>query len=202
MKQSALIISRENFVKVNDVDVLGGPAFWQNVVGIKLQNHDDRLGNLERDMEVIRRNLERSRYESLEEYDETFSSMDKNWTFKAQVQEEEDERDSLLEDRTEEFLKCTDLNSQVQIAACVIAEIRNLLKTTEKQEGNYKRQLLMLMHDAVKRNYTKGLFTGQQASCLVRMARSGSAHLVTEEEYDRYDEELYDCDLEVLPAWE
>lgn len=70
---------------------------------------------------------------------------------------------SLLEDRSEEFLECTDLSSQVRIAACVTAEIKKLLKMTEKQQGNYKRQLLMLMHDAVKRNDTKGLFTEQQA---------------------------------------
>lgn len=202
MKQSARAMNRENFVKVNEVDLLGGQAFWQNIMGLKVQNHDDRLGNLERDMEVIRQNLERSRYESLEEYDETFSSVDQNWIFRTQIQEKEDAGRSLLEERAEEFLECADLNSQVQTAACVIAEIRSLLKSTGKQRGNYKRLLLMLMHDAIKRNYSKSLFTERQTSCLVRMARSSSAFFVTEEEYDRYDEELYDCDLEVLPAWE
>lgn len=112
------------------------------------------------------------------------------------------EKRSQLQEYLEELEENEDLQYQVQISAGIVGKIKEILKTVPKQDNNYRRKLLLLLHQAIKKNYSKHLFTEQQTDVLKRIAKSCNYAIVDKETYYQYDEELFNAELEVLPAWE
>ena len=50
-----------------------------------------------------------------------------------------------------------DKKLQVQIVGELVDEIREMLEDIPKQKNNYRRQMLLMLHEALKQNYTKKL---------------------------------------------
>lgn len=113
-----------------------------------------------------------------------------------------DKNDSKLEAAVSELRKNKDIHEQIQCSAKLILEIRRLLSVLPKKTNNYKRQLLLLLHGAVKRHYSKKLFNTSQLDIFSLIAKECKKDFVAEEDYFYFDEKIYEADLEVIPAWE
>ena len=64
-----------------------------------------------------------------------------------------------------------DKTLQVQIVGELVDEIREMLADIPKQKNNYRRQMLLMLHEALKQNYTKKLFNEIQVKALIEAAR-------------------------------
>lgn len=179
-----------------------------SIWNLKLQNHDERLDKLEAGLKTVTDNMEQFNYASdfKRLYDIPFLTSEdlmlENEMSQSVITDPMDSDVLALEDTVKEFMDNDDLQYQVQVSAKLVMEIRELLDKIPKQKNNFRRHLLLLMHGAVKRNYSKHIFTSQQIKVFLEMAKSCRKKQVTKEEYYEYDEELYECDLEVLPAGE
>ncbi len=93
-----------------------------------------------------------------------------------------------------------DIRDQIAICTSVAQKTLKLLKIMPKSnEDNYKKSIVHLFYQAIKRNYARKLFTKEQIAVLVRLMKESKNMVVSEDKYFEYDEELYNCDLEVFP---
>ena len=56
----------------------------------------------------------------------------------------------------------------------------------------------MLLYTAIKRNYAIEIFSNKQIHILIAITDKCNEKSVSESEYFNYDEQLYECDLEVM----
>ncbi len=75
-----------------------------------------------------------------------------------------------------------DKTLQVQIVGELVDEIREMLADIPKQKNNYRRQMLLMLHEALKQNYTKTLFSEIQVKALIEAARVCNSEFVAKEE--------------------
>ncbi len=172
---------------------------FNSVMQIKIQNQDRQLDKIENRLSILESQLAKAQntYISATAFEDfQYREINEKRNFKIYFSP------SKLESLTEDLVKCPNVQSQVQASAQVIGEIRELLETVPKQKNNYRRQLLLLFHQAVKRNYSKKLFNKEQKKFFSTIARICKKEFVTKEEYYKFDEMSYNNQLDVLPAWE
>ena len=95
-----------------------------------------------------------------------------------------------------------DKTLQVQIVGELVDEIREMLADIPKQKNNYRRQMLLMLHEALKQNYTKKLFNEIQVKALIEAARVCNEEFVAKEQYFSMDKVLCECDLDMMPDLE
>ena len=67
---------------------------------------------------------------------------------------------NLINSIVSELKQIEDKRIQVQIAGELVDEIRSMLQEVPKQKNNYRRQLLLMFHEAIKQNYAKACECG------------------------------------------
>lgn len=95
-----------------------------------------------------------------------------------------------------------DIQEQISLCAKIISRIISILKNIPKESGNYRRQLILLLHSALKRNYASIQFSAEQITLLKDLAQKCNESYIDEEMYFYYDEQLYIEELEVMPLEE
>ncbi|GEM_PF-6010841 len=115
---------------------------------------------------------------------------------------EEERAEQKLENIVLELNEVDDKKLQVQIVGELVDEIKEMLKDIPKQKNNYRRQTLLMFHEALKQNYTKELFSEIQVKALVEISRVCNEKFVTKEQYLRMDDVLCDCNLDMMPDLE
>lgn len=101
--------------------------------------------------------------------------------------------------RTKELVEKEDLRDQIIICSDIVQKTLNLLKLMEKVDlYGYKKNVVHLFFQAIKRNYAKKKFNQKQIELLIKIMKASMEITVTEEEYLKYDEELYLNDLDTL----
>lgn len=115
---------------------------------------------------------------------------------------EDNRLDRKLESLTSELKEAEDKTLQVQIVGELVDEIRRMLKVLPKQKNNYRRQMLLMFHEALKQNYTKMLFNESQGKALTEVARVCNEPFVTRERYFEMDDMLCACGLDMMPDLE
>lgn len=104
-----------------------------------------------------------------------------------------------LEAIVSELNDVDDKKLQVQIVGELVDEIRSLLRDIPKQKNNYRRQMLLMFHEALKQNYTKNIFNETQTKALTETARLCGETFITREQYLKMDDILCECDLDMMP---
>lgn len=107
-----------------------------------------------------------------------------------------------LETMVSELKEAEDKKLQVQIVGELVDEIKGMLKDIPKQKNNYRRQVLLMLHEALKQNYAKRIFNETQVKVLTEVARVCSKAFVTKEQYFKMDDILCECDLDMMPDLE
>lgn len=107
-----------------------------------------------------------------------------------------------LETIASELKEAEDKKLQIQIVGELVDEIKGMLRDIPKQKNNYRRQMLLMFHEALKQNYTKKLFNETQVMALVEAARVCSKSFITKEQYFKMDDILCECDLDMMPDLE
>lgn len=107
-----------------------------------------------------------------------------------------------LETMVSELKEAEDKKLQVQIVGELVDEIKGMLKDIPKQKNNYRRQVLLMLHEALKQNYAKKIFNETQVKVLTEVARVCSKAFVTKEQYFKMDDILCECDLDMMPDLE
>ena len=74
------------------------------------------------------------------------------------------------------------------------------MRKTDKSD--YRKNMVHLFFQAVKRNYARKKFNQKQIALLLKIIKASTKMLVTEEEYLQFDEQLYLNDLDVFPEME
>ncbi len=115
---------------------------------------------------------------------------------------EDNRSEPKLEARTSELKEVEDKKFQIQIVGELVDEIRRMLKELPKEENNYRRQMLLMFHEALKQNYTKKLFTETQVKALTEVAKICNESFVTREQYFKMDDMLCACSLDMMPDLE
>lgn len=101
--------------------------------------------------------------------------------------------------RTEKLAEIEDLRDQIIICSDIAEKTLNLLKLMEKVDlYGYEKNVVHLFFQAIKRNYAKKKFNQKQIELLIKIMKASMEITVTEEEYLKYDEELYLNDLDTL----
>lgn len=186
---------------------------YNTIMQLKIQEQDTSIGNLELGLDEIAAKLNKAKYVYIPENqpmpDFNMNQQIKNDLLKSSmfwnIEPKENKLESksgLLKQVVEELIENDDIHFQVQCAAKIVGEVRSLLKVIPKEKDNYKRQLLLLLHEAIKRNYSKGLFTAEQIAVIIRMVKKCEDRYISKQQYYQYDKELYNCGIEVFPAWE
>lgn len=132
--------------------------------------------------------LSSKRFQDIDEYDSSKTN--------------ENRHEHSLEAITEGLKESGDKTLQVPIVGKLVDEIRKMLKAIPKQKNNYRRQLLLMFHEALKQNYTKKIFNEPQVRALAEIARSCNETFVTREQYLKMDDLLCACDLDMIPDME
>ena len=94
------------------------------------------------------------------------------------------------------------LNSKRDVSRIIVAS-GSLLKIMEKtEENNYKKNVIHLFYQAIKRNYARAKFNESQIGLMVEMIKKSQENFVDEEDYFELDERLYQNKLEIFPEGE
>lgn len=116
------------------------------------------------------------------------------------------EQATLTEDiiiKTEELAEGEDLRDQIAICTEIAEKTLQLLKIMRKTDkSDYRKNVVHLFFQAVKRNYARKKFNQKQIALLLKIIKASTKMLVTEEEYLQFDEQLYLNDLDVFPEME
>lgn len=116
------------------------------------------------------------------------------------------EQATLTEDiilKTEELAVGEDLRDQIAICAEIAEKTLQLLKIMKKTDKcDYRKNMVHLFFQAVKRNYARKKFNQKQITLLLKMIKTSTKMRVTEEEYLQFDEQLYLNDMDVFPEME
>lgn len=96
-----------------------------------------------------------------------------------------------------------DLQDQIACCVSIADKTFRLLKVMEKaEEGNYKKDIVHLFYQVVKRNYAKGRFNEGQIKLLLEMIEKSKKPYISEEEYFEVDKRLYQNKLDIFPEGE
>lgn len=112
---------------------------------------------------------------------------------------EEERAECRLESIVLELRELEDKKLQVQIVGELVDEIKGMLENIPKQKNNYRRQMLLMFHEALKQNYVKSIFSEAQVRSLIEVARVCSEVFVTREQYFKIDDILCECGLDMMP---
>ena len=119
---------------------------------------------------------------------------------------QEQEQSVLTNDILEEvnqLYHAEDIQDQISCCVFIAEKTFELLKMIDKpDENNYKKQVVHLFYQVVKRNYARGKFTKDQISLMTQMIEKSRKPFVCEEEYFELDEKLYLNKLEIFPEGE
>lgn len=186
---------------------------YRTILNLKNQEQDARIGNIEARMDDITTKLNKAKYLYFPE-ETNESTVDLKFIIKGNLEEKKTnynneakqseplEQFSSLEKMIDSLHNDEEMSYQVQSSARIIKEIRHILEIVPKQEGNYQRQLLLLFHEAIKRNYSKHIFTREQIMIFLEIVNACKKAAVSKDRYYQFDKELYKSGLNVLPAWE
>lgn len=94
----------------------------------------------------------------------------------------------------------TCLLTQINFMENLVNDIYLLLSIIPKQENNYRRQSLLLVYDAIKRNYKKRLFTDVEKDFLSEIVNHSKNNYVSAEEYFQQDKWLYEHGIDIFPC--
>lgn len=158
----------------------------------KLNDHEKRVTDVESELNNLR---------ELIHFDNHLTN-DAFYVTKQNESREENRAGRRLENITLELNDMEDIKSQVQIVGDMVDEIRAMLKDVSKQKNNYRRQLLLMLHESLKQNYTKAVFSAKQIKALAEVARVCGEEFVTREQYLQMDDILCDNDLDMMPCLE
>lgn len=93
-----------------------------------------------------------------------------------------------------------DPRDQVGRCAVICRETLDFLKSNKiSNSDNYCVNVMRLFYQAVKRNYSKGLFTEMQVQLMLDMLEECKNGYVDKDRYWEFDERLYDVQLSVFP---
>lgn len=96
-----------------------------------------------------------------------------------------------------------DIRDQIAYCASVCDNTLKLLKIyNDSNDDNYSKRLLHLFYQIIKRNYSKSLFTGEQAAIMLDMIKTVRSPFVDADKYWKFDETLYDAGLNSFPEEE
>lgn len=116
---------------------------------------------------------------------------------------QEKEESMLTNDILEEvkqLYESEDLQDQISHCASIAEQTFRLLKIVKKTgENNYRKEVLHLFYQAIKRNYAKKVFCKEQVDLLREMMEKGQTSYIGEEEYFDFDERLYLNKIEIFP---
>lgn len=100
---------------------------------------------------------------------------------------QEQEQSVLTNDILEEvnqLYHAEDIQDQISCCVFIAEKTFELLKMIDKpDENNYKKQVVHLFYQVVKRNYARGKFTKDQISLMTQMIEKSRKPFVCEEEY-------------------
>lgn len=177
--------------------VLDNNALVNNIILSKQQILDQQ-------METISKNLNNLNFKMNTFIEERYNFdkyMTNNLFFQKSM--ENSEKTNILNKIINEIRKLNDLDDiQDQVAGCayVCKNTLSLLKNMKlSSEENYSKKLLHLFYQAVKRNYSRSLFTNIQIKLMLDMVEECKKTFVHENVYWEFDEKLYECGLVVFP---
>lgn len=154
----------------------------------KLINIDTRVNELEK----FRDNVDNKKYKK-----ESYLDISENMIKKA-------EQNALTNDiinEVEELIDNDDMRDQIHKCRNIADKTLKLLKLMPKQNAdNYRKNLVHLFYQAIRRNYARTLFTKGQIEVLIQLMRESQNKFVSEDRYFEYDEIMYNYDLEVFPV--
>lgn len=163
------------------------------VLCVKLNDHEKRVTDIESELNDLCEWIHS---------DNHMTNDDQFFVMKQNESREEKRAGRRLENITLELSDVEDKKLQVQIVGDMVDEIRVMLKDMPKQKNNYRRQLLLMLHEALKQNYTKAVFSAKQVRALAEVARVCGEEFVTREQYFQMDDILCESDLDMLPCLE
>lgn len=185
----------------NDLIVQYISLLNEGILYEKLDDHEKRVTDLESELEDLRKLVHSDNRITNEDQ---FWAISQNTRFDARVDREVGNKriEGRLEVMVSELKQVEDKRLQVQIAGELVDEIRSILKEAPKQKNNYRRQLLLMFHEAIKQNYTKSLFNTTQIKALTGIAILCNEEFVTREQYLEMDDIVCECGLDMMPDWE
>lgn len=102
-----------------------------------------------------------------------------------------------------ELYQTEDIQEQISCCVSIAEKTFQLLKAVEKtEENNYKKDMIHLFYQVIKRNYARGKFNDAQIGLMMEMLEKSQKFFVDEEEYFELDERLYLNNLEIFPVEE
>ncbi len=176
--------------------------FNQAILYEKQKDHEQRLTDVEREIMNLSEKLIHSNDRITN--DDQFLSNEQNARLDDYVNRRmEDKRAGhRLENIVLKLMDVDDKTLQVQIVGEMVEEIKGMLKDMPKQKNNYRRKTLLMLHEALKQNYTKKLFTETQVKALTEVARVCNRTFVTKDQYYKTDDVLCECGLDMMPNLE
>lgn len=103
----------------------------------------------------------------------------------------------------EKFKNCDDIQDQIAISACISEKCLKLLKIMKRSgDDNQRKSTVHLFFQAIKRNYAKSLFNGEQVDLMKLMLVESQNDYISESKYFDFDEKLYQVNLSVFPEEE
>lgn len=158
--------------------------------------------SLEQQMEIISKNIDDFNFK-MNTFIEDRYNYDKFNHMSYQKSMKNNEQNNILNNIMNEVSKLNNIDDiQDQVAVCAYAcrSIFELLKNMKQlSEDNYNKNLLHLFYQAIKRNYSKGLFTSTQIHIMLDIIKECKKSFVPENVYWEFDEKLYECGLAVFP---
>lgn len=166
---------------------------------LKTKQHDQSIDRLNEQVQELYNRIDG--FEKWEKYNTNFNII--NVSKLSESRMEKREQTDLTNDivrEIEALEENEDIRDQIAICTSVAQKTLKLLKMMPKSsEDNYKKNIVHLFYQAIKRNYARKHFTKEQIDVLVRLMKESKNMVVSEDKYFEYDEELYNCDLEVFP---
>ena len=106
-------------------------------------------------------------------------------------------------EEVEQLYQTEDIQDQISCCVSIAEKTFQLLKIMEKtEENNYKKNVIHLFYQAIKRNYARAKFNESQIGLMVEMIKKSQENFVDEEDYFELDERLYKNKLEIFPEGE
>lgn len=174
----------------------------QRIMHEKINDHEKRVTDVESEIKNLHEEL--SHLNNHMTNDNQFLTTKQNARyddyFNSKIEDRHAER--RLENVVLELKEVESRNHQIQIVGDLVDEIKEMLKAAPKQKNNYKRQTLLMFHEALKQHYTKNIFSETQVKALVEVARVCNHSFVTKEQYFKMDDILCECDLDMMPDLE
>lgn len=108
-----------------------------------------------------------------------------------------------IEHEIEDLKRVTEIRDQIIQCASIVQNILKLIDLVQKtSDGNYRKNLFMLLYQAIKRNYKRQLFSKQQVELLLKGMQLGKNVTVSKDQYLDMDEDLYLHDLDTIAVEE